>query len=194
MAIQYHVYANDGAGGPVDYTTPIATTASLTFLSAVLAAPSSTIFAVRAFDTVTGFEDLNNDARVTVNINAAGADIANQPIPPIALTGTAQAAGKALVRWRASVAGLPAGRLPTGFHVYQGTPTVSYASPVATVPYVKGLVDYSRQITGLADETIYQFAVRSYNATAEEANTVVVSVEAETTGPDPIDSLTGTVG
>jgi hypothetical protein len=194
MSISYHVYKNDGAGGPIDYTTVVATTAGLSYVTAALAMGSSNTFGVRAFDTVTGYEELNTDARVTINVSATGADVTNVPPAPAALTAFAGPGGTATVRWKASVMTLPAGKRPTGFHVYMGTPAVSYASPVATVAYVANLAVYSANLSGLADEAVYQIAVRAYNATGEEQNTGIVSVEGEVNGPGPVEDLAGSVG
>ena len=48
MATIYNVYGNDGAGGPVDYSAPVATTSATTWSSAPLAAPGLHRCAVRA--------------------------------------------------------------------------------------------------------------------------------------------------
>ncbi len=84
-------------------------------------------------------------------------------------------------------------RKPVGFHVYIGTPTVSYASPAATVLYSSGFANtFQAKLTGLTDGVVYQVGVRAYNASAEEPNVNVVSVTADSTGPGPVVSLTAT--
>ena len=40
------------------------------------------------------------------------------------------------------------------------------------------------------DGVTYVIGVRAYNATAEEPNTMTVTVTADATGPEPVDSLT----
>jgi hypothetical protein len=80
---------------------------------------------------------------------------------------------------------------PTGFHVYLGSPTPNYATPVATVP-ATGKQHYRFDGTGLTSGTVYQVAVRAYNAVGEEANVVVASVTGNTTAPANVDALTAT--
>ncbi len=66
MSLAYDIYAGPDGGGPVDYTHPIATTASLT---AVVSGPtpgSSRRYGVRARDTSTGLREQNTDAQLTV--------------------------------------------------------------------------------------------------------------------------------
>ena len=72
MAISYNIYANDGMGGDVDYSTPIATTSDLTYATGPLATPSDNTFAVRAFDTASCIEEANTDARVRIILDASG--------------------------------------------------------------------------------------------------------------------------
>ena len=67
MAISYNIYANDGAGRRRQLRTPIATTTgSHVRWRRDLAAPSDNTFAVRAFDTTSGIEEANTEARVRI--------------------------------------------------------------------------------------------------------------------------------
>ena len=190
MSTSYHVYQNDGAGGAVDYTTIVATTASLTYNVGPLNIPSDWTFAVRAFDTVSLLEEKNVDARVRIQVNAAGVDVSSLPNAPTALRVTPGKSGTATVIWLYSPIGQ--GGIPTGFHVYIGTPTISYASPVATVSYAPALGTFTANLSGLTGGATYQVGVRSFNATGEESNTQFVSFLASTAGPLPVTNLTST--
>src|SRR5205085_892840 len=57
MALVYRVYSNGGTGGPVDFTSPVATTGGLTSTVGPLAPSTDTTFVVRAFDPATGLEE-----------------------------------------------------------------------------------------------------------------------------------------
>ena len=191
MSTSYHVYKGDNAGGPIDYTTIVATTASLSYAAGAMPVSAITRWAVRAFDTVTTLEETNIDATVTVITDGSGNDITNRPSAPQALTGRPTAAGGSTLHWMYPP-NAPGG-VPTGFHVYRGTPTVSYASAIGTVAFTAGRATYSFNDTGLSDEVAYQYAVRAYNATAEEANTTVIVVTGEVNGPTHVDSLAAVV-
>ncbi len=61
MATAYHVYANTGGGDPIDYSSVVDTTATLTYPTSALSYPGTWSFGVRAFDTVSGLEEQNLD-------------------------------------------------------------------------------------------------------------------------------------
>ncbi len=191
MSVSYHVYGNAGGGGPVDYTTVLATTSATTWSSAPLADSSSWRFAVRAFDTVTSLEERNVDAAVSVIVSAAGTDATNVPPPPHCVTATPAAGGMVRVNWTypaAIVARTPA--TPTAFHVYAGTTgSPSYTTPVATVA-ATGTTQYGATIGPYADGTTVTVGVRAANTSGEEANTATTSAIAAATGPAACVSLT----
>lgn len=192
MAINYHIYSGDISGGPVDYSTVVATVSALTWDTPALAANTVITYAVRAFDAVSGLEESNLDARVTIKVDASQADITGLPNAPMGLTATPKAGATALVSWHYNPNGQ--GGAPTGFRVYKGTPTVSYGAVAATVPYATGSRPFSATLsTGMSDGVTYEIAVRSYNAVGTEANTTVVGLTADATGPNPVESLTATV-
>ena len=58
--MHYRLYQNDGIGGPVDYSSPIQDGPSTSFATAVV--PGDWTYAVRAFDPVSGIEELNFEA------------------------------------------------------------------------------------------------------------------------------------
>lgn len=189
MATNYHVYASPTSGGPIDYTTPIATVSALTFSTAALAFPFDYLFGVRAFDTVSGFEDQNVDAQTRLILDAAGLDITNIPAAPSNVTARATAAGGYHVEWNYNGRGKAS---PTAFFVYRTVGgTVNWASsPVATVPYAPGKPTFSADLTGLSDGVTYAIGVRAWNATGTEANTTATaSVTGDTTAPSDVDSL-----
>jgi hypothetical protein len=191
MSVSYHVYSNDGLGGPVDYTSIVATTALLVHPVGPLDYGSDWTFAVRAYDTVSALEERNADARVRILVSAAGADLAGLPNAPSGLGVRATAGGGATVRWTYNPRGQ--GAPPTGFRVYVGTPTPSFGSPAATVPYAAGASTFSASLSGLSDGTDYQAAVRSYNASGEESNTSAASFTAASVGPAPVSGLTASL-
>jgi fibronectin type III domain protein len=189
VATQYHIYANDGAGGPVEYSTPIGTTADVSFSPPALAPGLDYTFAVRAFDPVSGLEEENTDVRVRIVLDAAGQDISGRPGAPVGLTARATKAGGVRVSWLPSLSALYP--RATGFHVYAGSPSPNYASPLATV-LATGARDYFADLTGLEIDTTYQVGVRAFNEIGEETNTLLVSVTVDGTPPDSVEELTAT--
>jgi len=187
----YHVYWNSGNPAlPIDYTTPIATIVApdLSWTTGPLV-PGTYYFGVRAFDPTSRLEEANVDARVEVLLDATRTDITAEPLPPFGLTAIALAGGTIRVHWVRNGLPDPVAEAPTGYHVYCGTPTVNLVTPVATV-LDTGAPNYHVDIPSLTNDTVYQLAVRAYNATGEEKNTVVVSCMAESVGPTHVDSLT----
>jgi len=147
MPVSYHIYANDGRGGDVDHSTPIATTAALTHGVGPLAAPSDTTFAVRAFDAASGIEEANTDARVRIIIDAGGNDATARPNAPLGLSALATAGGGLLVAWSYDATGQ--GGPPSRFDLYiapegAGPP----ASPSASVGYLPGQAGYRCTLSG----------------------------------------------
>ncbi|WP_422932043.1 fibronectin type III domain-containing protein [Singulisphaera sp. PoT] len=190
MAIEYDIFLNDGAGGPIDYGTAVASVSALTWTSSALT-PGDWRFGVRARDTVTGLSESNVDAAVEVVIGGGYQDVSGVPPAPVGLAATPTKGGGARVTW--SYPYQRSAARPTGFHVYAGTPSVSYATPVATVT-AADLLHYSASIAGLSDGSTYQIAVRAYSTdlagTHEEANDAVVTLLADSTPPDMVDYLT----
>jgi hypothetical protein len=186
----YNVYSNDGAGGPVDYTRPIASTSNLSFVVGPLAPASDNRFAVRAFDPSTNLEEANTEACVRIVIDPNGSDITARPNSPHALIVRSTAGGGCRVVWAYSPVGQ--GGPPTGFYVYL-TPgvTPSYSSPESSVAYLTGTMGYACDLSGLAASSTYSIAVRAYNAVAVENNTTVVAIlQTSAMSATPVDSLT----
>ena len=189
MSTAFHVYSNTGAGDPIDYSSVVDTTATLTYTASALSCPGTWLFGVRAFDTVSGLEEQNLDCAVTIVLDATGNDITNRPAPPLGLRAFALAGGSVRVEWFYPPTSGP--RTPTGFHIYTGVGPLSYATPT-TVLYSQGIANsYVANMAGFTDGTTYTIGVRAYNATAEEPNTNTVTVVALATGPAPVDGLAG---
>jgi hypothetical protein len=181
--LNYNIYGNGGSG-PIDYTTPLGSTSSLTYATAALAYPNEWRFAVRADDGT--YEETNIDAVVRLVLDAGGVDVTNLPAAPSGLSAWPIAGGSIRVSWV-----YPARAIPTGFKVYVGTPTVSYGSPAVTVPWGSPRTGhFQTDLSGLADATAYQVAVRAYNATGEEANTAVTTATTKAAGPGAVTSAT----
>lgn len=197
----YMIYANDGAGGVVDYAAPIGTTSALTFTTGTLAADSDWTFAVRAKNAYG--EETNTDARTRVILDSGRNDVTSLPLAPTQLTARPLASGGMRVEW--SYPYPRATNQPTGFHVYHdaGTGTVDYATVRATVNFglaslpsgyaTAGFLSphYRADLSGLSDGTAYKFGVRAFNAAAEEGNTDIVTATADATAPSSVDSLAG---
>jgi hypothetical protein len=192
MSLEYRVYANNGLGGPVIYTSPIATTSSLSQLVTPLSKPSDNTFLIRVHDTVTGYEDQNGDARVRIVVDSSGRDVTGQPNAPWGLTVTPTISGGVQVAWMYNPGGQ--GGPPTVFNVYAGSPAPNYSVKLAQVAARKapGQI-YIANLTGLTGGTAYQVAVRAQNAVAEETNTTTVSFTAVSAGPSAVASLSAAV-
>ncbi len=189
MATQYHVYANDGAGGPIDYTTVVATTASLAWSSGALAYPGDWRFGVRAFDTVSSLEESNVDASVRLVLDAAGVDITNRPAPVVGLAVATVAGGSLRVTWFAASPTTPN---PTGYRVWcqAGAGPVNFAAtPDATVPFDATAIVHAATIGPLTHGAACVVAVRAHTATMDDGSAAEVNAVPDATGPDAVDSL-----
>ena len=188
MAIVYQVFSNGGSGGPVDYSTPIATVSGTSYTTGALAAPGVYRFAVRAKDTATGLADANTQATVRVALDASGVDVGGVPNPPFAAVARPTAGGGCLVAWTYFAAGQAAP--PANFLVYltAGT-TPALTTPAATVPYRPGASGYSCQLGGLADATTYTVAIVSVGATAIASDAATATVVGDATPPADVESL-----
>jgi len=190
--LEYHIYSNTGIADPINYASAIATTSLLTWTSSALTYPGTWSFGVRAFDPVSGLEEENLDAAVTIILDASGVDISQRPKPPLALRAFPTAGGGIRVEWAYNT--INPAPIPTGFHVYQGTGGMpSYGSPAATVSFAAAIAGtFVANLAGLSNGIAYTIGVRAYNATAEEPNTVTVTVTADSAGPSAVVSLTAT--
>ncbi len=191
--LSYAIYCGDTSGGPVDYSTPVATTPGLVYVAAPQSAGTIRRWAVRATDISTGLEEKNTDATVTLVIDALGADVSDVPRAPTFPTATASGSTGAVVTWNYLQPPGPTSP-PTGFKVWATVGgVVNYAaSPVADVPYVAGLSAYRVTLSGLTASTTYAIGIRAYNASGTEANVSATSLTTAGTPPAAVDDLTGT--
>ena len=165
MAISYNIYANDGRGGLVSYQTPVASTADHTHVVGPLAAPSDNSFAVRAFDTVSGIEEANTDARVRIIIDDSGNDVTARPNAVIGPSVRPMAGGTCWVSWGYDTTGQ--GGAPSRFSVILTTEAGAYlAIPAASVAYLPGVAGYGCTLSGLVSNTPYIVAIRAIGASS----------------------------
>ena len=187
--ILYRVYANDGHGGPIDYSTPVAEVSDATWTSGPLVAASSYRFGVRAYDTRSGLEESNIDASTALALDALARDATRTPPAPVGLRAIPLAGGAVRLEWSSPAAS--AARSPIQFNVYLNPGAIaSFASPTATTPASNSRNGvHSIDLAGLADGVIYAVVVRAANGSGEEPNTAAVHVTADATAPAPIDGL-----
>lgn len=180
--VVYCVYANTGAGDPINYATPIAVTASTSFT--LPAATGNWKYAVRALGDF-GLEH-NLDAAVSIAISPAGADQSGLPAAPRALRAFPLGPSSLRVEW-AWQGSTP----PTGFHVYAGQVSpLAYATPAVVVPLGAGYMGTVWcDLTGLAAGA-WIIGVRAYNTAGEEANNQTVATSLPTASPGVVDLLT----
>lgn len=170
MTIAYKIYGNDGAGGPVNDTTPLSTTTELTYALGPVPPSSDNIFLVRAFDTTTGLEEANTEAVVRLVIGSDGRDLTLLPNPPHAISVSDARDGGCRISWAYSPDW--SSGFPSGFNVYMSAGnTIEVTSVSASVPYVSGVVGYSCLLPGPLSQATYTVLVRSFNAVGTESNT-----------------------
>jgi hypothetical protein len=191
MSIVYRIYSNGGSGGPVDYSTIVATVSAPPWTGSALATPSDTTFAVRAYDTVLGLEDLNRDVITRVVLDSSGNNITGIPLAPLIPSARPVGTTSIQVEFGHHPGLQPK---PTGFKIWvTAGGSVNYAaSPAATIPYPSyggRLKHLSTTITGLTAGTAYSVGVRAYNAVGIETNTQAVAITTAATAPAPVTGL-----
>lgn len=160
-SLVYRVYSNGGGGGPVDYSSPIATTSDVTLQLGPLVASGRYAFGVRAFDPSTNIEESNTDVVTRVWLDETGADATDRPEVPRGVGLSAVAGGGYRVSWAYPPTGLP-GR-PQSFRIDLGTGQ-GVGSAVATVPWEVGRVGYAVTVAGPLARGVYWVEVRGVNA------------------------------
>lgn len=186
VTLDYRVYGNGGAGGPINYAVPIASGGARTWMSGVLAYGSDWRYGVRAVVVGVGLEESNADAVVRVLVDPAGLDVAGRPASPTAIVAAPSLAGTCWVEWSHLGA--------TGYRVWLTVgSSVNFAvAASATVPHRPG----GRQrvmLSGLGDGILYSVGVRAYNGQGEDANTFAVPVVGDTLPPGEVDGFSATV-
>lgn len=149
MAISYNIYRNNGQGGEVDYSSPIATTSLTTYAAGPLSAPSDSTFAVRVIDMGSGIEEANTDVRVRIILDRAGNDVTARPNAVVGLSAKPTAGGTCWVSWGYDPTGQ--GGPPLLFQVGLTVGSVaSLLTPAASVAYLPGVMGYGCTLSGLA--------------------------------------------
>lgn len=193
MTTSYRIYSNHGTGGPVDFSSPVATTSDPAYDSGPLGVSTDTTFVVRAYDLGTGLEQAGSEARARVVVGPDGSDLSGLPNAPHALVLSPSQGGGGRVSW----AYAPAEGFgpPTGFRVFLGPgPVVDYSSPAATVPYTRGRVGYSCVLPGPPTLTACTAAVRSCNAAGAEGNSNTVTGVLGLPAPFAMEAVRATIG
>ena len=185
----YHVYANTGAGDPINYAVCLATVAGQSWTSPVLNAPCHFKMGVRAFDAAVGLEEQNVDAVIELILDINGNDVTRTPAPPLGLRAFPIAGGIVRIEWTCPCG--DSSRQPLGFHVYLGTGSVpDYTLPVSTVAWSDARYGcFSAELVGAGNGGPCSIAVRSYNTVAEEPNATVLHVTPDDSPPSVVDSL-----
>jgi len=185
----YHVYANTGAGDPINYSVCLATVAGQSWTSPALNAPCHFKMGVRAFDRTLGLEEQNVDAAIELILDVNGNDVTMTPAPPLGLRALPIAGGVIRVEWTCLYG--DSLRQPLGFHVYLGPGSVpNYTLPVSTVPWSVGRFGcFSADLVGPGNGAPCSIGVRSYNAVAEEQNVTVLHITPDNSPPSVVDSL-----
>ncbi len=189
MPIVYRIYSNGGSGGPIDYSTPIASVATTTFTTGPLSAPGDYRFGVHACNSSTGIEELNTQASLRISLDANGNDTGQGPNVPFALVTRPTANGGCRVSWGYQPRGQAAA--PKTFAVYL-TPglTPDLTTPAASVAYVPGQPSFGCQLSGLADGATYTVSVASVPAGGRPTSSVVsTTVVGDSTPPMDVDAL-----
>jgi hypothetical protein len=189
ISLGYHIYINNGHGGPIDYSSPIDTAYEPSWVSPPLAPSSSYRWGVRAFFAGSGLEEKNLDASVQLVLDDDGRDVTWTPGPPIGLRAIPLAGGRLRCEWTAVV--VDPRRSPTGFNVYARPGALTdYTTPTAVVPFLTDRAgSFAVELGPFAGGTTYAVGVRSFNAYGEEHNTTSIEVDADSSPPSSIGAL-----
>jgi hypothetical protein len=199
MAVVYRIYANTGAGDPIDWEAPVATVSGLTWNTPALAFSTDWSFGMRPYDDVLMLEYQGIDATTRVIVGPNGEDLTDRP-PPVQNVIVTGAEGLALnVAWSFGVvnSGTYSFVRPTGFKVWHAVAPgpIDYDDPPSvTVPYAVGQINYSATITGLTAGTDYVIGVRSYGVLSDDGSVDVVLATVDGTAPSAPQSLVATAG
>jgi len=191
--ITYRIFWNDGAGGPVDYSVPVATVAGPPWSGPPLAPGTRTRFGVRAFDTVTGLDDGGRAAEAEVDLSAQGVDVTGTPSRAFSATARPGPTGTILASWAHAPGGRP---IPAGFRVW-ATPGVSVdftSAPAITLAFSPAGYGgragwFSVTLPGLTPGAGYAVGIRAYNGSGDDGGSVQATATATASPPGPVGGL-----
>jgi hypothetical protein len=189
-SLLYHIYQNDGAGGPIDYAFAVASVAGLQWVSPSLSGPGRYKFAVRCYDPFSGLEEQNLDAAVELSLDESGRDVTRQPPPPVGLRAVPLPGGTVRIEW-ASRPGDPRHPPPDEFAVYVGSGgSIDFDRPRARIPWSNSrLGAFWADLHGLERGT-HAVCVRARSfAAGEETNNHIIWITVDDTPPSAVDLL-----
>lgn len=184
----YRIFSNNGFGGSIDYSSPIAEISGLEWTSDALPAGSSFRFGVRSYDPANGLEDENLDAAVTLIINSEGRDATRIPRSPLGLRVLDQGGGSVRLEWTIVDASAP--NRATHFHVYIAQDAVTDFSSPIVVPLsaLRGDV-VATEVHDLPEGRRHVAIVRAVNSYGDDGNMHSIHFTADRTPPASVDGL-----
>lgn len=174
----YSVYAApwNAEATEIDFSNPIATAENAPIsISEFRGEQADSYRYLSVRKTLEGIEEQNT---TIIRLELSGSDWeGNIPTAPTHLTASLFDSDRVRLAWQ-----YRSGIAPDGFHVYRGeTDGISYASPVATVPYAGSGV-FAINLSEISGTKL--FAVRAYRGELEEQNAITISISSD---PAPID-------
>ena len=135
----------------VDYSAPLATVTSLSYVCSPLLNSTDSTFAVHAFDQVNQMEEANSDARIRLILDNQGSDVTAQPIAVEAVRLVPSLGGGGRVSWTfiSSRRADP----PTNFliNLYRGQTTIA----TGNIPFKPAQIGYSFLFPGTLSPAVY---------------------------------------
>jgi len=198
------VRAFDLASGLEEQNLDVATTIILNAAGVDITNMPGPPLAVRAFALAGGairvewtYAAPANSAKLPTGFHVYLGPVAG-PLAPVSsvksAAGRRDRGGSVWVASGVKASGIPA-RRDSGRSIWRSAigAAPNYGSIAATVAYNAAILNtFVANIPALTSGTTYAVGVRAFNASAEEANTNVVNVTADSIGPAAVDSLTAT--
>ncbi len=183
MSIQTHVYQGDDSGGPIDWSSPVATVAGTAYTVSDLPAGSRRRVGIRLFDMASGLEEAGSAAQILLARDAAGADVSTMPGGPRALSVVPKGGPAVSVSWLyLPVPGRPD---PTEFALW--CQVGSTVDPTIDPDLIVNALDiaatpdgsrYRASIGGLSAGVGYMVLIRGRLGAADDGNMLLASFTA----------------